>query len=418
MSELNDSNNSVNSGTALNNKKKLTKKYYAVAHGLQPGIYDNWRAAQKQVDGFSGACHKSFVTKSQAEAFMVKSNSSQFKYYGTGNAHDSTAEIDHLNSSQNNYICMNSSIDEDTLRKTIDSPAKDDSCVNCKRLSIVIEELICRLSDVEKRIQLLQKNETEFDTKSSFASRLTNLEKSQSVADQRITNLANFSCSFSNAARIVPESPQSKSSAISTPNNPSLNRAKNIHKTTSNSIEFQPNKCVVICDIPKEKIVAINQDIVRKELNTKFGPLMIDIVNRYKFHSATPKFIVQFADASVIPSIIDRWDSTLFGNSSVRRTIKPCNNIGMIRGVPLDLSEDAIYNDIKDAYPNASLYRLKSNDNKPLRTVKITVNDEESLKHMIKTGLLVKSMNLLLRVEMPYSTSKPAENETVDKWRP
>ena len=146
--------------------------------------------------------------------------------------------------------------------------------VQTERLCIVIEELICRLSNVEKRIQLLQENEVELDTKASFAFRFT---------DQHITNLANLSSSFSKAARTVPDSPQSKLSATSSPSNPSSSRAKNIHKMTSNSIEFKPNKCIVICNIPKEKIVTINQDIVRKELNEQFGPLMIDIVNIYKF---------------------------------------------------------------------------------------------------------------------------------------
>ncbi len=46
------------------------KKFYAIAAGHVPGIYDNWPEAQAQVNGYQGARYKGFFTWKEAEAFM------------------------------------------------------------------------------------------------------------------------------------------------------------------------------------------------------------------------------------------------------------------------------------------------------------------------------------------------------------
>lgn len=45
----------------------MKKKFYVVWVGHQPGIYDNWPAAQKQIQGFSGAQFKGFPSLKEAE---------------------------------------------------------------------------------------------------------------------------------------------------------------------------------------------------------------------------------------------------------------------------------------------------------------------------------------------------------------
>ena len=45
-------------------------RYYAVATGLQTGIYNSWDECAPQVVGVKGAIHKSFATREQAEEFM------------------------------------------------------------------------------------------------------------------------------------------------------------------------------------------------------------------------------------------------------------------------------------------------------------------------------------------------------------
>lgn len=52
----------------------MAKKYYAVAKGKVPGIYLTWDDCKKQVDHFSGAVYKSFLTMEEAEQFIQKAN--------------------------------------------------------------------------------------------------------------------------------------------------------------------------------------------------------------------------------------------------------------------------------------------------------------------------------------------------------
>ena len=53
------------------------KKYYAIASGRTPGIYDNWPAAQAQVTGYPGAKFKGFPTRAAAAAWMKNPTYSQ-----------------------------------------------------------------------------------------------------------------------------------------------------------------------------------------------------------------------------------------------------------------------------------------------------------------------------------------------------
>jgi ribonuclease HI len=46
----------------------MAKKYYVVWQGETPGIYRDWDACRKQVDGFPGAKFKSFKTMEEAQA--------------------------------------------------------------------------------------------------------------------------------------------------------------------------------------------------------------------------------------------------------------------------------------------------------------------------------------------------------------
>lgn len=48
----------------------MTKKYYAVKVGKQPGIYNSWNECEKQVNGFSGAEYKKFEKLDDAKNFI------------------------------------------------------------------------------------------------------------------------------------------------------------------------------------------------------------------------------------------------------------------------------------------------------------------------------------------------------------
>ena len=44
--------------------------HYAVGHGRNPGVYSTWGEARAQTDGYSGATHQRFESKSEASRFV------------------------------------------------------------------------------------------------------------------------------------------------------------------------------------------------------------------------------------------------------------------------------------------------------------------------------------------------------------
>ncbi|NTW89171.1 MAG: ribonuclease HI, partial [Desulfobulbaceae bacterium] len=46
------------------------KKFYAIAVGRQPGIYENWPLAHAQVLGVPGARYKGFPSRREAEVWL------------------------------------------------------------------------------------------------------------------------------------------------------------------------------------------------------------------------------------------------------------------------------------------------------------------------------------------------------------
>jgi ribonuclease HI len=53
---------------------KTSSKFYAVARGRCPGIYNSWEECKKHTDGFKGAVFKSFNTLQEAEAYISLNN--------------------------------------------------------------------------------------------------------------------------------------------------------------------------------------------------------------------------------------------------------------------------------------------------------------------------------------------------------
>ena len=45
--------------------------FYAVANGINPGIYEDWLTAKQQVDGFPGALFKLFKSREEADAYIA-----------------------------------------------------------------------------------------------------------------------------------------------------------------------------------------------------------------------------------------------------------------------------------------------------------------------------------------------------------
>lgn len=56
------------------------KKYYAVKKGKTPGIYCTWEECKAQVEGYSGAVFKGFVTEEEAEQYMGEDSTSSIDF--------------------------------------------------------------------------------------------------------------------------------------------------------------------------------------------------------------------------------------------------------------------------------------------------------------------------------------------------
>lgn len=428
--------------------KERRYKLYAVSKGRQPGIYDSWCLAEKQVTNFKGAVHKGFGTQREAINFMAKANISQPQFYiavptpssspdeDTVSANVTTPSksptVDGSNKNEafvsrlttattstgmnkSTSAALESSTDnllDSSFATTADNAG---TCANCSVIAEALAEVTARLTKLE---QQQYRNTPTWcgeedslhppteDRMAKIEFKLTQIEQSldtkieelkRSIIESYAAKTALASDTSSATLKPTQTSRQSfRQSTASAPINskPSPNRGQ---------IKFDPLKCIVICNIPKETAVQLNQDDVRKAINVKFGPTMIDIVNRYKFRTEHPKFIVQFADPSIIANIVDNWDTTIFTNSTVRKTIAPKDehHIGMVRDVPTDIADEELTQMISSQFSTTDVYRLRSEEG-PLRTVKVTFADEESQRRSLSSGVLISSHNLLLRVEKPY----------------
>jgi len=57
----------------LQQGQSLGSRYYAIAKGRKPGIYDDWEEAKKQVDGFRGNDHSKFPDLKSAASYLRNS---------------------------------------------------------------------------------------------------------------------------------------------------------------------------------------------------------------------------------------------------------------------------------------------------------------------------------------------------------
>jgi len=440
-------------------------KYYAVSKGKQPGIYDNWHEADKQVTGVSGACHKGFTSERQAEAFMRAAEIPSPKRYFRHPTSASPANIPNMS--------MSSSIDIDELEEatitTSDTSsnhmsstpiraaaanttclAQSLNCEGCHKLTEMINQLSMRLTALEKAAntniisdtttnQRLEKIELSMQ---SLVKKVPNtkqpsaehVDKIESVMNIQSASLKSYDFKFAeiNAKldSLTKHSPTKHSSnnrnqtPLPSANNqpapeqqPTYHNTNNLQDrrpnkpnstTTANLPSFKPHKCLVISssntNTEKGSFKHLNQDIIRRTLSTNHGPLLIDFINRYKFNSANPRFIIQLNSTEDAAKVLKDWKPESFGGSSVRTTIDPKENttfIGMVKGVPRDIDDSELEAALKEQYPHATFNRLVK-EGQPLRTLKLTFVSENQLKEAIAGALLLKPHNLMFRVEAPY----------------
>ena len=210
----------------------------------------------------------------------------------------------------------------------------------------------------------------------------------------------------SNITKTINDGASTSKSAQHVKMNNSLNKStKNIGNISKSGVKFIPEKCVVISG-KCENIRQLSRDTIRHTVCANHGPLLIDNITPYKFSSEHPKFIVQFSSVDVAKRVADGWKNDSFGGSSARKTIKPDENInvGMMRGVPLDIADDIIQQSIGEVFAGATIIRLLK-DGKKLRTIKVKFVNSEMLDIAVKNGITITSCNMMFRIELPYSST-------------
>lgn len=384
-------------------------KYYAVSKGKTIGIYDNWCIAEKQVNGYSGAVYKGFNTIRQAEGFMSAANITNAKHYlavtmppevtdQLNSTWDLEQDIvnskasstpDRVSATSTTSTSASASSEREQTLPSVSKVNRRDagSCTNCAKLEEIIMTLNERLSKLESLIA---------NQNSSSQFKLAELSAKVFQIQKAIDNPSPSSSSpHQTEASHIKQRPSATEA-------PADDKTRTKH---TNQTEFKPERCIVIGDLNKETANLLNQDIIRRTISQKFGPIIIDLINRYKHNTTNPKYIVQFADPTVIPTILSGWDCHTLRGTTVRRTITPTPNshIAMARGVPLDLSDDDLAAAADDMYPGCSTYRLRSKTGTPLRTVKLEFTTREERDGAIQNGLKIDIHHLLLRVELPYN---------------
>ncbi|KAK1226445.1 hypothetical protein PQX77_010529 [Marasmius sp. AFHP31] len=73
--------------------KKKAPAFYAVHVGYKPGVYDTWAECEAQVKGYTGAKHKKFATKSEAEQFARSGNAEIIDLVASGPSSSSKPTI-------------------------------------------------------------------------------------------------------------------------------------------------------------------------------------------------------------------------------------------------------------------------------------------------------------------------------------
>lgn len=254
---------------------------------------------------------------------------------------------------------------------------------------------------VEKNVDILSKKLDELSSESS--SLRSDLKSSIPHKDTYASAATN---SIHEAMEIPHDSPLNikkpiRQSHSSISASPKIRR----YSLPKNSTPFVPERCIVLHDIPSENVHQLSQDKIRSAIVQKFGSMEIQLVTRYKFHSNSPKFIVQFADSQCVETVVSGWDTSLLGGSKARKTIKPQPFTGFLKGVPLDLTDEQILNDIQSRYSCSSIYRLKcKTTGAPLRTIKIHFTDQSTLDKAIQDKVIFPSFfNLVVSVNLPHN---------------
>ena len=165
-----------------------------------------------------------------------------------------------------------------------------------------------------------------------------------------------------------------------------------ITKFATSRIEFDRSKCVVLDKIQNNDEIK-SDDCIRRIIG-KDKNIVIDRISR----AHTGQIFVQLSDPEAVDKVITNWDPKTFGHSTVYRSKKPQRRYGVLKGIPLNLSDDEIKDDLTDlGFIDTVVDRILQ-QHKPTRAVKVRFQSEDDLRQAIRSNVVIQ--HLTTRVEL------------------
>lgn len=421
------------------------------------GIYDNWPDTDAHVTGVSGASCKSYTTKGAAKSAQTKMEKSGQPPKGatssavsttaaavtpaepTGQLQDESISDDSILASADSIVASTTSNHAPPpLEKT--SSDRNTTCSSCSHVTVALQQALTRLSALEMKqtvledenrkgkLALLKAQEEIKSLQSSSAEIMSTLGPRIGAIERRVDKSlqnalptppttgqhmqsrrpsgtsAQSSSSWADVAAPT-ETPGTRTGdAPATAAAPvQVTRPVPATRPTRPHLQFDHTKCIVIHNV-KDLAMAKRDDALKRMLGKMDSSVIIDRIMRYGAHN--PKIMCQLANSNMVEALISNWDNSILGGCCCRRPqsspVESTTSYGIAKGVPLDLSDQDMQDDIVNAYHGATAFRLVRGPTKQrLRTVKIKFANSLQLQAALRDGILLASISVCVRVEEP-----------------
>lgn len=194
-----------------------------------------------------------------------------------------------------------------------------------------------------------------------------------------------------------------------------FNKEGNITGSKVGKIAFQVDKVVIVESI-EDTSKTTSDDKIRREIGWHIDKVIIDRITHYPHNNK--KLMIQFATQQMRDLTLSTWKpNVMFGKSTIRTPNKQQpNTIGVAKGVPLDMSDTELTDDIQKTFPDATYFRMTKGPSKEkLRTVKIYFANSSDLDKAVTEGIKLHSQSQYVRVE--HLTWTPHVRHCSSCWR-
>ena len=286
-------------------------------------------------------------------------------------------------------------------------------CASCRTLHGVLSDMMEKMDNMQEKMDRMQ---AKLDNFTSAFSESPSTKECQSNSKNTIqqtylpTQTPNTTQQWSSVAsssrQLHRNIPSTTHQNTPTPISPAATSNAPDHmpstRKTARPNNFNPKHCIVISINKSSKTYQnYNQDNIRREINREFGPTIIENITTYNFKTESPKIMLHLRDEKTVTKLINTWNTLLFENSQVRKTINPESakvNTGMLRGIPIDADDELVIKEISQKFPNSSAMRIYKGEKK-MRIFKVKFETEDQYNKVLSQGMILDSLKLKCHFE-------------------